>query len=314
MTQDDTRQRYHVLQNLIQSLDQAYHGPSDAPTPVMSDASCDALMRETLKLERWHPALKAELQEQGKTSVTERVGSAALTGTKTTHESRMLSLGNTFDKDDLRDWGHRLARSVERPLPGLRFVTEPKFDGLSVNLRYENGQFVSASTRGNGKIGEVVTANLLASRLLGRAGPDSGSFPARLKGDRSKLQGVLEVRGEVYMKKSDLALYNAEAAEQGEPMLMNTRNGANGGLRQKNPEKAANRRLSVALYGVGKTAGLNFETQTAVLGWLRIQGFAVSSENSGPLDLDEAYAARNALEARKDTLDYDIDGVVFKLN
>jgi len=171
---NDVQQQYATLQTLIRRLDQKYYSLGSAVTPGVNDAAYDGLMHECVRLEFQYPALRADLTARGQVSVTARVGSAAVTGEKVTHASPMLSLANTFEEGDLKAWAARLAARVERPLSELLFVVEPKYDGLSVNLRYEDGTFVSASTRGNGTVGEVVTANLLANGLLGRGGSRRG--------------------------------------------------------------------------------------------------------------------------------------------
>ena len=212
----------------------------------------------------------------------------------------MLSLANARNDTEFEAWSERLGRLIgDEP---YRLVTEPKVDGLAISLVYEDGIFVRGATRGNGVVGEDVTANLRTVRAI----------PLRLAGEPAP--PVVEVRGEVYLPLEGFARVNEEQIAAGGKPFMNPRNSAAGSLRQKNPAVTARRPLSLWAYGIGHSEGLELETHWDSLAWLRDQGFPVSPD--AELHDDPASALRfcRAFEARRATLSYDVDGVVVKVS
>jgi len=263
--------------------------------PTLADAEYDRLLRELAALEEAHP----ELRDQN--SPTMRVG-AAPSGKFATvvHEVPMLSLGNAFSDDEVRDFVARIEKETGDAAPV--FSTEPKFDGLAISLRYEDGAFVRGATRGDGSAGEDVTPNLRTIR----------SIPLRLRGDAPKL---VEVRGEVVMPTADFERWNEAARARGDKPMANPRNGAAGSLRQLDPRITATRPLAFFAYALGALEGAALPpTHSATLAWLRELGFPVSPEvgvATGSEGLLEYYGR---IGARRDGLPYDIDGVVYKLD
>ncbi|MDR6218417.1 NAD-dependent DNA ligase LigA [Deinococcus soli (ex Cha et al. 2016)] len=267
--------------------------------PELTDEQYDALMQELRALEAQHPELTTP------TSPTQVIGGrAGGTFEKVRHPTPMTSLDNAFSAEQLADFDGRLRRALELPTdaPALPYTCELKVDGLSVNLYYVDGVLQWAATRGDGEIGEIVTAN--ARTLL-------TPFPETLPG----LTGELEVRGEIYMSKADFAAYNAQADADGRPLLKNPRNGAAGGLRQKHAEEARARRLSAVFYALGKRDGVPVQTQWEILGWLDSQGFPTALHLSREVATPEEAAAYHAeIEANRAALPFDVDGTVIKLN
>ena len=252
-------------------------------------------MRELRGLEAADPSLVTP------DSPTQRIGVATGSGfAEVEHLQPMLSLANARNDTEFEAWSERLGRLIgEEP---YRLVTEPKVDGLAISLVYEDGIFVRGATRGNGVVGEDVTANLRTVRAI----------PLRLAGEPAP--PVVEVRGEVYLPLEGFARVNEEQIAAGGKPFMNPRNSAAGSLRQKNPAVTARRPLSLWAYGIGHSEGLELETHWDSLAWLRDQGFPVSPD--AELHDDPASALRfcRAFEARRATLSYDVDGVVVKVS
>lgn len=264
--------------------------------PSVPDAEYDRLMARLRELEAANPALVSA------TSPTQRVGGEPLDGfEKVEHRVPMLSLDNAFDFDGLADFDRRVRKllRVER----VRYAAEPKLDGLAISLRYEAGRLTRAATRGDGRTGEEVTANV---RTI-------DAIPLRLLGD--DWPPVLEVRGEVIMTRSGFAALNRRQLEQDQKPFMNPRNAAAGSLRQLDPRVTAERPLSLFCYGwgevVGGRPGDSYRTMMARLrDWgLRVNPLAQCVD--GP---DEAQAYYEQIMAQRDRLDYDIDGVVYKVD
>ncbi|GAB2493121.1 NAD-dependent DNA ligase LigA [Arenimonas alkanexedens] len=280
------------LRALLEDANHRYHVLDD---PAIPDVEYDACMRELEAIEREHPALCTS------DSPTQRVGGLPLDGfDQVTHAQPMLSLNNAFSEDEVEEFVQRIARELNEPAPA--FSVEPKLDGLAISLRYENGLFVRGATRGDGATGEDVTANLRTIKAI----------PLRLRGAAPP---VLEVRGEVYMPLAGFAAYNDRMRETGGKVLANPRNGAAGSLRQLDPRLAAARPLAFYAYGLGATEGWALPARhSQMLQALRGFGFPVSPEVAvaqGTQGLLDYYAA---VGARRDTLPYDIDGVVYKLD
>ncbi|WP_228893103.1 NAD-dependent DNA ligase LigA [Pseudoduganella aquatica] len=271
----------------------AYH-VLDAPT--IPDAEYDQLYLELQKLETEHP----ELQKQD--SPTLRVGAAPLPQfAQVTHTVPMLSLNNGFSDEDVENFDRRVREGLD--VLQVEYAAEVKFDGLAINLRYENGLFVQAATRGDGYTGEDVTANIRTIK----------GIPLRLHGD--KVPALLDVRGEVLMYKRDFAKMNERQREAGQKEFVNPRNAAAGSLRQLDSRITAQRALSFFAYGIGALEGAEMpESHSALLEWYYALGLPVAKERAvvrGAQGLLDYYAAIG--KARPD-MPYEIDGVVYKAN
>jgi DNA ligase (NAD+) len=266
--------------------------------PEVSDAEYDALINELREIEAEHPDLLTP------DSPTQRVGAKPLEKfQQVRHLQPMLSLANARNEDELRAWETRMHNLLKRQgveEARIEYVAEPKIDGLAISLVYENGVLVRGATRGDGEIGEEVTQNLRTIKAI----------PLRVEG----APPLLEVRGEVYLPRSDFAKLNEQRAAAGEPTFANPRNSAAGSIRQLDPALAAARPLSMWSYGVGVVEGLSLPTQFEWLEWLREHGFKVSPDVAVYDDIEPLAAACRAWGARRDRLDFEIDGVVVKVN
>ena len=298
----DVFDRARVLRERIDQANYRYHVLDD---PDLPDIEYDRLMRELQALEAEHPALIVP------DSPTQRVGNTPSTAfEEVRHDPRMLSLNNAFTEDALEpsaryrevaEFERRIEHELERSRPV--FSVEPKFDGLAISLRYEQGLFVRGATRGDGEVGEDVTANLRTVR----------SIPLKLHG--KNVPQVIEVRGEVVMLRKDFQAFNERALAEGEKTLANPRNGAAGSLRQLDPKVTARRRLSFFAYAVGAIEGIELPpTHSATLALLRDWGFPVSPEVDRAEGFEGLIAYYERIAARRDGLPYDIDGVVYKLD
>jgi DNA ligase (NAD+) len=268
--------------------------------PEIDDAEYDALYRELQTLEEEYPQLRTA------DSPTRRVGAAPLEGfTQVRHLEPMLSLANARSEDELLAWDQRNRRLLEAWELGdapLRYVVEPKIDGLAISLTYRDGVFSVGATRGNGEVGEEVTANL---RTI-------GSVPLRLL--TSDPPPVIEVRGEVYLPLAAFARLNEQRLADGLSAFVNPRNSAAGSIRQLDPKLAAARPLDVWCYGIGYSEGLDLPDHHSALDWLRAAGFKVNPQIVTVDGIDQAAAACRAWEERRGELDYDIDGAVVKVD
>ena len=264
--------------------------------PEVSDAEYDRLWRELVALEQAHPELVTP------DSPTQRPGGRREeTFAPVEHMVAMLSLDNAMTVEELQEFEARIRRAV----PGLTpaYVCEPKIDGLGVALLYERGRFVRGATRGDGRIGEDISQNLRTIK----------SIPATLSGP---LKGArkLEVRGEVYMPREAFARLNAGLEEAGQPVFANPRNAAAGAVRQKDPAVTASRPLAIFLYHVSVLEPPGFRSQWERLEALRQSGFPVNPRSQRAGTLDEVVAYCRTLEAERDALGYDADGVVVKVD
>ncbi|HKB49138.1 MAG TPA: NAD-dependent DNA ligase LigA, partial [Ktedonobacterales bacterium] len=299
---DDVRQRAEELRTRLQLAADAYY-VSDSP--IMSDAEYDDLMRELQALEAAHPSLVTP------DSPTQRVmGEASSTFTKVRHITPMLSLANVRTPDELRAWQQRAQRLLPNAI--FTYVCEPKIDGLSMNLVYERGRLTQALTRGDGTIGEDVTANVRTIK----------DVPQRLRqGDGAPLPELIEIRGEIYMLRADFEALNArleeEALRAGTPprLFANARNSAAGSLRQKDPRSTAARPLSFLAYQIGTIRDAPEPSgQREVLTWLAAWGFPVSPLARSVATLEEAQAYCDEREQQRFSVPFDIDGAVVKIN
>ncbi|MEJ7814069.1 MAG: NAD-dependent DNA ligase LigA [Rubrobacter sp.] len=286
----DVRGRIEDLREQVRYHNRRYH-VEDAPE--ISDAEYDGLYRELEALEGEHPELITP------DSPTQRVGGEPIEGfEEVTHSVPMLSLANARKIEDLREWDARVRRLLgEDETP--RYVTERKIDGLAVSLRYENGHFARGATRGNGAVGEDVTANLGTVR----------SIPERLDDDPPR---VLEPRGEVYMTLDDFEKLNRRQEEEGKPPFANPRNAAAGAIRQLDSRITAKRPLKIYLYGIGE-GGEGFESHSGMLDGLKNYGL-----RANPYKLHDSIESvvEECLEAarQREPLPYQIDGVVVKVD
>ncbi len=266
--------------------------------PDISDPDYDALLNELRDIEAEHPDLRSP------DSPTQRVGGRPLDKfEEVPHLQPMLSLANARNEEELAAWVVRSERYLARQgveMGDVRFVTEPKIDGLAISLVYENGVLVRGATRGNGEVGEDVTQNL---RTI-------GAIPLRV----DDAPPLLEVRGEIYLPLAAFARLNEQRAEAGEPTFMNPRNSAAGSIRQLDPALAASRPLSMWTYGIGEVDGLEFDTHHEWLDWLRDHGFRVNPDVLVHDTVEEVVAACDAWLERRDRLDFEIDGVVVKVD
>ena len=268
--------------------------------PEIGDDAYDALIDELRALEAEHPELLTS------DSPTQRVGGEPVSDlVKVRHPEPMLSLANARSAPELRAWIQRMRNHLAREGiedPPFQFVAEPKIDGLAISLLYRHGVFERGATRGNGEIGEDVTHNL---RTI-------GSIPLRL--DLPDPPPLVEVRGEVYMSLPDFAALNERRAEAGLSTFMSPRNSAAGTIRQLDPKLAADRPLSLWCYQVGVTEGLQFGSHWEALEWLRVHRFPVHPDVKQLGSEDEVVAQCRSWEQRRGSLEFEIDGVVVKVN
>lgn len=281
------------LRRILQRYNHEYYV---LDTPTVPDAEYDRLMTELQQLEHEHPELKTS------DSPTQRVGGQALTHfEQVTHRVPMLSLGNTFDKTELQAFFKRVANKLDY-YEDIEWVAEPKLDGLAVSLRYEQGVLTQAATRGDGKVGENITENIRTIR----------SVPLRLRGD---FPSILEVRGEVYMPLAGFEKLNQQARVHSEKTFVNPRNAAAGSLRQLDSKITASRPLAMYCYGYGEVSDeFSATSQWALLQQLKSWGFCVNENIEPVTGLEQCWQYYEAILAGRHQLDYDIDGIVFKVN
>ncbi len=268
--------------------------------PSITDDQYDKLLDELRAIEAAHPELLTP------DSPTQRIGGEPVSAlTKVTHRQPMLSLANARSEEELRAWIERMRNHLAREGiedPEFQYVAEPKIDGLAISLVYRDGVLETGATRGNGEVGEDVTHNL-------RTIP---TIPLRIEGD--DVPALLEVRGEVYMSLADFAALNERRAEQGLSTFMNPRNSAAGTIRQLDPKLMAERPLSMWCYGVGVTDGISFASHWDALQWLKGHGFRVNGDVARLTTEDEVVARCLSWEQRRGQLDFEIDGVVVKVD
>lgn len=294
MTPAYARRRIEHLREQIRHHDHRYY-VLDRPT--ISDAAYDALMRELLKLETLFPELVTA------DSPTQRVSGQVREGFRTVpHHAPMLSLDSTTDPDAVRQFDARIRAVVG---PSLRYVLEPKFDGLSIELVYRDGLLVSASTRGDGERGEDVTANVRTIRAV----------PLRLQSSTVAVPRLLAVRGEVLMRRADFAALNERLQRAGQPLFANPRNAAAGSVRQLDARITASRTLDVCLYDVlAIEAHKPAATASDYSDWMRAWGLKISPHRRFGSSAGDILAYRNRMAMARETLDAEIDGIVAKVD
>jgi DNA ligase (NAD+) len=269
--------------------------------PTIADAEYDAAVAELRALEEAHPETATP------DSPTRRVGAPPLSHFQPhVHRERMLSLGNAFSEDDLREFDARVRRGLDTPEgTPVTYVAELKMDGLAVSLTYENGVLVIGSTRGDGYQGENVTPNLKTVRAI----------PLRLRDDALAVPDFVEVRGEVFMTHAEFARVNGLRADAGEATFANPRNSAAGSVRQLDSSITAKRRLDCFCYALGAVSGgVPFATQTELLEGLARWGFHVNPNVATLVGIEAVWAYIREWEERKGALPYDMDGVVVKVD
>jgi DNA ligase (NAD+) len=288
------RARHDELAREIRDARYRYYVLSDPP---MTDAEFDARFHELLELEAAHPSLVTPA------SPSQQVGAptdAAFPPYR--HPQAMLSLDNAFSREELDAWAQRVERGLGEDAGDVGFVCELKIDGVAINLVYRDGLLEAAATRGDGTVGEDVTAQVLTI----------ADVPYRLQVD--EVPELLEVRGEVYYPLEAFATMNAARIERGEAAFMNPRNGASGALRQKDPEITRQRPLSVWCHGLGTVQGMSFARHSETLAWLRAAGLPTPLETAVFGSVDEVWRFVERWTAARHDVPYEIDGVVIKVD
>ncbi|HHH41523.1 MAG TPA: NAD-dependent DNA ligase LigA, partial [Chloroflexi bacterium] len=300
MIPEDVIRRVEALRREINYHNYRYYVLN---SPVITDAEYDALMQELRELEAAYPELVTP------DSPTQRVGAEPAEGfVRVRHPAPILSLDNAFSGDDLRAWVERIRKLLPPDTP-LDFVVEPKFDGLTVVLTYEDGLFVQGATRGDGEVGEEITANLRTVR----------SLPLRIPVAEDRelpypLPHRLVVRGEALMFIEDFRRFNREQEEKGEKTFANPRNAAAGSLRQLDPRITASRPLRLYCYAIVDADGPTPPTQWETLAYLRTLGFPVTEHIARFDTIEEVIAYCEAWIEKRDTLPFEADGMVVKVN
>lgn len=287
MDKEQAAKRINELRDIINHHNYMYYV---LDSPEISDAEFDNLMRELIELERQYPEYLTP------DSPTQRVGGEVLEGfAEYVHTLPLLSLSDVFDEGELRDFDRRVRREVG----DTEYVVEVKIDGLSCALRYENGIFVQGATRGNGFVGEDVTANLKTIR----------SIPLKLEEPVS-----LEVRGEVYMPKKSFLMLNELREQNGEPLFANPRNAAAGSLRQLDPKITASRNLDIFIFNLQRVEGKNFTTHIETLEYLKEMGLKIIPYYVKCDNIDQVLEQVHIWESKRNELDFAVDGLVIKVN
>ncbi|WP_107943593.1 NAD-dependent DNA ligase LigA [Metasolibacillus sp. FSL H7-0170] len=285
----DIEKRIAELNTLLHDYNYAYHV---LDKPAVPDAVYDQLLHELIALEEANPSLIYP------DSPTQRVGGTVLEGfKKVTHNYPMLSLSNAFNEDGLRDFDRKVRQAIGEH---FSYICELKIDGLAIALRYENGVFVQGATRGDGTVGEDITANLKTIRAI----------PLRLKEPVT-----IEVRGEAYMPKKSFDALNRARAERGEELFANPRNAAAGSLRQLDPKIAASRQLSTFIYSVGGDGEVyGLDSHGEMLDYLQQLGFPSNRERQACATIEEVLSFIQLWTEKRTELPYEIDGIVIKVN
>ena len=295
LTAKQAKEEYARLQIEIQQHDKRYY-QQDRPT--VSDAEYDELRKRYNAIEARFPDLRTF------ESLTMKVGAAPARGfKKVRHAVPMLSLDNAFAEQDVVEFVGRIRRflklSEDEP---IAFSAEPKIDGLSMSLRYEGGELITAATRGDGAEGEDVTTNIRTLKQV----------PQQLKGKH--IPPVLEVRGEVYMTKADFLKLNERQKAAGDTIFATPRNSAAGSLRQKDPTVTASRPLGFFAYAWGEISEMPADTQSGMIAWFEKCGFTTNPLTKICNSVEELLAFHRKIELQRARLDYDIDGVVYKID
>ncbi|PRR94783.1 DNA ligase [Bacillus atrophaeus] len=288
MDKEAAKRRAEDLRSTINQYSYEYYTLDE---PSVPDSEYDKLMQELLDLEEEHPDLRTP------DSPTQRVGGAVIDAfQKVRHGTPMLSLGNAFNAEDLRDFDRRVRQAVG---DDVAYNVELKIDGLAVSLRYEDGYFVRGATRGDGTTGEDITENLKTIR----------NIPLKMKRSLS-----IEVRGEAYMPKRSFEALNEERLKKEEEPFANPRNAAAGSLRQLDPKIAAKRNLDIFVYSIAELDEMGVDSQSQGLDFLDEIGFMTNQERKKCGTIDEVIDMIEELQAKRDDLPYEIDGIVVKVD
>ena len=288
-------EQMNALKEQIRNYDYHYYVLDE---PLVPDAEYDRCFKALQSLEQDHPEwITAD-------SPTQRVGAAVASSLEPIgHQKPMLSLGNVFSEDELMAFMKRVASTLDVTPDDLLFACEPKLDGLAVNITYENGLLIHAATRGDGAVGENITSNIKTI----------ASLPLRLMIDNPP--ALIEVRGEVYMPKAGFEAFNEQARQRGDKTFVNPRNAAAGSLRQLNPQITASRPLAIYCYGVGVCERYALpDSHLEQLALLQKMGFRVTKETHAARGLEGCMAYYHAMQANRNSLPFEIDGVVYKID
>ena len=291
---DQVKKEARKLQRQLTEHNHRYHVLDD---PVISDIEYDQLLQRLIEIEKEFPEFSTP------DSPTKRVGASPLSAfEQATHSVPMLSLDNAFKDEDVIDFHKRCIKNLNQE--NLFYIAEPKLDGVAVELKYENGVLVQATTRGDGTTGELITQNVRTIR----------SVPLKLHEAKFEAPSLLEVRGEVIITRSDFDRLNKIRLENEESIFANPRNAAAGSLRQLDSKITATRPLDIFVYGTGIAQGISFQTQSQMLEALKEFGFPVNSHIKSGLSIESVLTFYKELEALRDSLAYEIDGMVIKVD
>ncbi|MGD0336458.1 MAG: NAD-dependent DNA ligase LigA [Candidatus Omnitrophota bacterium] len=289
----DIRRKIEELREKIREHDYRYYVLSE---PSISDKEYDELMRKLKELEQAHPEFKSL------TSPTQRVSGGILEGFNTVkHRQKMLSLDNTYSFDEVREWSERVRKGLGQA-EKVEYVVEPKIDGVSANLTYEKGKLATGATRGDGQTGEDVTANIKTIRAI----------PLGLRD--KEIPSLIEIRGEVYMEEKDFKALNKEREKDGDILFANPRNATSGSLKLLDSAIVANRRLNFFAHSLGEYDGVEIASQWDFLRKLKAWGLRINPESKLCGGLEEAIAHCASWQKKRDSLSYEIDGMVIKVN
>ena len=289
MSKEIVKKRIEELRDLLNTFNYQYHVLDN---PSVSDAEYDRNMQELIKLEAENPEFMSE------DSPSVRVGGTVLDiFEKVTHKSPMLSLGNAFNEGDLRDFDRRVRQGIDGA--NVRYICELKIDGLAVSLHYEKGRFIQGATRGDGVTGEDITQNLKTIKAI----------PLRLNEEVT-----LEARGEAYMPKRSFVKLNEEKEQNGEDVFANPRNAAAGSIRQLDPKIAAKRNLSMFVYGLANVEEKTIPSHSESLDFLGELGFKTNPNRRTCETIEEVIAYVEEWQEKRPHLDYEIDGIVIKVD
>jgi DNA ligase (NAD+) len=290
LSQKEAAERVEALRAEIRHHNRLYYTEA---TPEISDAEWDQLYRQLVDLESQFPELITP------DSPTQKVGDQRIAGfPPAKHHARMYSLDNVFTREELDAWAAR----VEKNVTGATYFCELKIDGVAVAITFENGELVRGATRGDGEIGDEITANIKTIREM----------PKKLK--VKDPPALLEVRGEVYMPRAEFDQFNKEREAEGLATYANPRNTGAGALRQKDPKITAARPLAYLIHGIGGLKGISFEAQSKAIAWLRKAGLRVSGESEKAKTIDDVWAFIERWQEHRHDLEYEIDGVVIKVD
>ena len=283
----DIKKRIDELVEIINEANYNYHVLDN---PTITDQEYDKYLRELYLLEEKYPDLVRD------DSPTKKIGGEVIDGfKKVTHDKPMMSLSNVFNEDELRDFDNKIKKEGINP----EYICELKIDGLSVSLKYQKGILISAATRGDGITGEDITHNAKTIKTI----------PLKLKKEID-----IEVRGEIYMSKKTLEHLNQKRKENNEPLLKNARNAAAGSIRQLDSKIAAQRKLDTFIYHLPNPEDFGIKSHYEAIEFMKELGFKINPNNYFAKDIDEVINFINEKEASRQSLPYDIDGIVIKVN